>query len=47
MVRSVLIQFQAKVGRKEDFEVALQKLRGKYTDVSAEAAEIQVSQSLS
>ncbi|KAL6271721.1 hypothetical protein ACE6H2_028632 [Prunus campanulata] len=33
---------QAKTGRQRDFEVALQKLRGKDADVSHEAAEIQV-----
>lgn len=33
---------QAKTGRHKDFEVALQKLRGKDADVSLEAAEIQV-----
>nr|DAD33493.1 TPA_asm: hypothetical protein HUJ06_012344 [Nelumbo nucifera] len=31
----------AKVGRKREFEIALQKLRGKDADVSDEAAEIQ------
>ncbi|KAK9137066.1 hypothetical protein Sjap_007660 [Stephania japonica] len=31
----------AKVGRQKEFEIALQKLRGKDTDVSFEAAEIQ------
>lgn len=34
--------FQAKVGRKKEFQLALQTLRGKDTDVSREAAEIQV-----
>ncbi|KAI6693154.1 hypothetical protein NL676_020864 [Syzygium grande] len=32
----------AKVGRKKEFQLALQTLRGKDTDVSREAAEIQV-----
>ncbi|BBH10345.1 Sugar transporter ERD6-like 6 [Prunus dulcis] len=32
----------AKTGRQKDFEVALQKLRGKDADISHEAAEIQV-----
>ncbi|KAK9161418.1 hypothetical protein Syun_007759 [Stephania yunnanensis] len=31
----------AKVGRQKEFEIALQRLRGKNTDVSFEAAEIQ------
>jgi len=33
---------QAKRGRKKDFEAALQTLRGKDTDISEEAEEIQV-----
>jgi len=33
---------QAKVGRNKEFEAALQALRGKDCDVSAEAAEIRV-----
>ena len=33
---------QAKIGREKEFEVALQKLRGKDADISEEAAEIQV-----
>ncbi|XP_039162529.1 sugar transporter ERD6-like 10 isoform X2 [Eucalyptus grandis] len=32
----------AKVGRKQEFEAALQRLRGKSTDISQEAAEIRV-----
>ena len=31
------------MGRDTEFEAALRKLRGKKTDVSGEAAEIQVS----
>lgn len=33
---------QAKVGKRKDSYAALQILRGKDTDISAEAAEIQV-----
>ncbi|CAH9108984.1 unnamed protein product [Cuscuta europaea] len=32
----------AKVGREKDFELALQRLRGRYADVTQEAADIQV-----
>lgn len=31
------------MGRQKEFELALQKLRGKDADVSAEAAEIEVT----
>lgn len=34
---------QAKIGKHEEFEAALQKLRGKDADISQEATEIQVS----
>lgn len=34
--------FQAKRGRQKDFVAALQILRGKDTDISEEAEEIQV-----
>lgn len=34
--------FQAKVGHEKEFEGALRKLRGKNSDISEEAAEIQV-----
>lgn len=33
---------QAKTGNQKQFEVALQRLRGKHFDISEEAAEIQV-----
>lgn len=33
---------QAKTGHQKEFEVALQRLRGKDVDISEEAAEIQV-----
>ena len=33
---------QAKIGREKQFETALKTLRGKDTDISAEAAEIKV-----
>ncbi|KAL6978468.1 hypothetical protein U1Q18_020136 [Sarracenia purpurea var. burkii] len=36
----------AKIGRRKDFEAALQKLRGKDADISEEEAEIQVHTSL-
>ncbi|KAG8090487.1 hypothetical protein GUJ93_ZPchr0011g27011 [Zizania palustris] len=36
----VYIYIQAKVGRQKEFEIALQRLRGKHADVSLEAVEI-------
>lgn len=33
---------QAKTGNQKEFEVALQRLRGKDVDISEEAAEIKV-----
>lgn len=39
----MLSHFQAKVGREKECEASLQRLRGKNTDYSQEAAEIKVS----
>ncbi len=41
-MRLNVLVFQAKVGREGEFQAALQKLRGKDTDVTREAEEIQV-----
>lgn len=41
--KNKIFEFQAKVGRKKEFEAALLKLRGKDADISREAAEIQVN----
>jgi hypothetical protein len=39
---STICSPQAKVGRQKDFEIALQRLRGKNADVFTEAEEIKV-----
>lgn len=37
--------FQAKIGRWEEFEIALQRLRGESADISYESSEIKVTKS--
>lgn len=37
-----IICFQAKIGHEKEFQIALQRLRGKHADISDEMAEIQV-----
>lgn len=42
MVVIVCKYFQAKVGRWEEFEIVLQRLRGESADISYESSEIKV-----